>query len=121
MKDFNYYSENKLDYPSWKVSCSCGKHISKSKNLNTKFCSDCGTNIEDIYNTENEKHKKAIKDYNNESSKRHNEFIEDLFEEFDVENNEKRYKCFSIAWDRGHSYGYYEVYNCFQELVELII
>ena len=91
MKDFNYYSENKLDYPSWKVSCSCGKHISKSKNLNTKFCSDCGTNIED------------------------------LFEEFDVENNEKRYKCFSIAWDRGHSYGYYEVYNCFQELVELII
>lgn len=47
-------------------------------------------------------------------------FEEDLYKAFDVENNPKREKCFSLAWEHGHSAGYHEVLNYFSEFVELI-
>ncbi len=30
-------------------------------------------------------------------------------------------KCFSLAWDRGHSYGLYEVYNCLADIADLTL
>ena len=47
-------------------------------------------------------------------------FKHDLFLEFDVEHNPRREKCFTSAWERGHSGGYREVYNEFIDLVDLI-
>ncbi len=58
--------------------------------------------------------------YHNERLKNHKSFKNDLFEEFRVCNNPKRHKCFSLAWDIGHSNGLREVANWFSELVELI-
>lgn len=49
-----------------------------------------------------------------------NEFKQDLFKHEGVENNNKREKCYSIAWDNGHSYGLIQVACDFSELVELI-
>lgn len=47
-------------------------------------------------------------------------FKTDLFKEFGVTDNPKREKAFSIAWERGHASGYYEVELCFMNIVELI-
>lgn len=49
-----------------------------------------------------------------------NEFKQDLFEELEITDNPKRDLLFEKAWDRGHSYGFYEVYNTALDLVELI-
>lgn len=49
------------------------------------------------------------------------QFKQDLFIELDIENNPKREKLFSIAWDYAHSSGYSEVFNCAEELVDLIL
>lgn len=47
-------------------------------------------------------------------------FKRDLFEDFEVSNNSRKDRAFELAWDRGHSCGYTEVYNCFADLVGLI-
>ena len=48
------------------------------------------------------------------------QFKSDIENEFGVEDHPKKDLLFSISWERGHSAGYYEVYYCYQELVELI-
>jgi len=53
-------------------------------------------------------------------NKFHLEFWDKLAHEYEVVNNPKFEKLKNIAWDRGHSEGYYEVLNIFEELVELI-
>lgn len=55
-----------------------------------------------------------------EKNKAVDEFKNDLFIELGIENNQKKDKLFEIAWNWGHSYGYYEVKNVAEELVELI-
>ena len=60
------------------------------------------------------------KQYADERSRLEQEFQDDLFKEYGVSDNPKRFKCFELAWQRGHAYGHSEVYNCFGDLVELI-
>lgn len=48
------------------------------------------------------------------------EFKKDLFEEYGVSNNPKAEKCYSIAYELGHSNGYNEIGYYFSEIVELI-
>lgn len=48
------------------------------------------------------------------------EFIPDLFADFGVTNNPKAEKAYRLAYEYGHSAGYYEVVNYFSDLVELI-
>jgi hypothetical protein len=48
------------------------------------------------------------------------EFKSDLFTDFGVTNNPKADKAFQLAWEYGHSAGYYEVINYFHDLVTLI-
>jgi hypothetical protein len=43
-----------------------------------------------------------------------------LFKELGITGHPNAEKLFQIAWDRGHSYGYSEVYNEALELVNLI-
>jgi hypothetical protein len=68
---------------------------------------------EDVY-------KAHRKEYDAESAKLHQEFQNDLFEDYDVSDNPKRFKCFELAWEHGHSSGLEEVYNYFGDFVELI-
>lgn len=58
--------------------------------------------------------------FNKEEQNIYDLFKDCLFEEFGVTNNPKREKCFSLAWEHGHSSGFNEVYNYFSEFVELI-
>ena len=67
-----------------------------------------------------EAYKRMQKEYYEEESRCYNQFKQDLFEEYNVTNNPRAEKCFSMAWERGHSSGYESVANEFGELVELI-
>lgn len=49
------------------------------------------------------------------------EFKADLLAEYGVTGHPKADKCFSLAWDHGHSSGYGEVKNYFDDYVELIL
>lgn len=48
------------------------------------------------------------------------EFKNDLFIEFGVKDNPMSDKCYSLAYEYGHSSGYNEIYNYFCDLVDLI-
>ena len=120
MKDFNYYSTNDFPYPSWSAHCRCGKAISKLKERVTKFCPECGSNTMDIWEKEIELYQKKQTEYKDKSMSLHEEFRTDIFREFGVDGNPKKDKCFSIAWEHGHAYGYSDVYSYFSDIVELI-
>jgi hypothetical protein len=60
------------------------------------------------------------KEWENKVSKLEEKWKKWLFKDEGVEKNPKREKCFQIAWEEGHSYGYEEVESCFRDLVELI-
>ena len=49
-----------------------------------------------------------------------NNFKKDLFEEYGVSNNPKAEQCYNIAYEFGHSDGYYEIAHYFSDIVELI-
>jgi hypothetical protein len=65
-------------------------------------------------------YKQMQKEYNEEESRCYNQFKQDLLEEYYVTDNPKAEKCFSMAWEKGHSSGYESVANEFDELVDLI-
>jgi hypothetical protein len=48
------------------------------------------------------------------------QFYTDVKDDLGITNNPKADKLMSKAWERGHSSGYQEVYNCACDLVELI-
>ena len=131
MKPFDYYSKQKTDYPNKnnyytfyvydKGACIAEEKsgsgtgsITKS-HLNQKYPNALIQEVldEDAY-------KARRKEYSDESAKLHQEFQNDLFENFNVTDNPKRFKCFELAWEKGHSNGLEEVYNEFYDLVELI-
>ena len=62
----------------------------------------------------------AVVAYCDAADKREEEFKRDLFEEFGVTDNPKKDRCYTIAYERGHSSGFSEVYSEFSDLVELI-
>lgn len=47
-------------------------------------------------------------------------FYEDLLAAYELKNNEKSRKAYSLAYDYGHSYGIFEMLSYFDDLVELI-
>jgi hypothetical protein len=60
------------------------------------------------------------KSYNAEDRRLEALFKSDLEKEHGVENNPKKDLLYSIAWEEGHSAGYYEVAIKYDDLVELI-
>lgn len=131
MKPFEYYSKpqtlypNKKDYITFYVydkgECVCEEKdvsvtgsITKS-HLNQKYPN---TVIQEVL--DEDAYKAHRKQYDDESSKLYQEFRNDLFEEYGVSDNPKRFRCFELAWEHGHSSGYSDVYNYFGDFVELI-
>ena len=127
MKPFDYYSKPQTSYPNKKdyiISYvydkgEClwsGFHWIKDKaELKEEYPNAL---IQEVL--DEEAYKARRKEYNDESAKLHDEFVNDLFENFNVTDNPKRFKCFELAWEKGHSNGLEEVYNEFYDLVELI-
>jgi hypothetical protein len=58
--------------------------------------------------------------WNTDQARLHELFEKDMFHRHEVTNNLKKDKCYQIAWELGHSYGYQEVAGYFSQLVELI-
>ena len=70
--------------------------------------------------TTKEEYKNATHEYRKENGRLFEEFKKDLFADLDITDNPKAEKLFSIAWEKGHSSGYREVYNEALDLVDLI-
>jgi hypothetical protein len=62
----------------------------------------------------------GYKAYRKAGADKFEEFRQDLFKVYEVEDNPKKEKCFSLAWEHGHSAGYTEVLSYFHDFVELI-
>lgn len=128
MKPFEYYSKaqtfypNKKDYITFYVYDKGACIYSESSLSNTK------SNLKEDYPNaviqevlDEEGYKAHRKEYDDERNKLDQEFQNDLFEDYGVSDNPKRFKCFDLAWEHGHSSGLEEVYNYFGDFVELIL
>lgn len=127
MKPFSYYSTNPINYPNKinyityyvydKGECLySGPFWEMSKEeLKRKYPTAV---IQEILDEEKYKEHKEI--YRQAEQKLYQEFQTDMFEMFCVSDNPKRFKCFDIAWEKGHANGYSEVYNEFDDIVGLI-
>ena len=127
MKPFDYYSKPQTSYPNKKDYIKYyvydrGEVLNivygyeKSKAQLEKEYPDAVIQVV----MDNEGYKEHQIQYGEETHKLHEEFVNDLFEEYGVSDNPKRFKCFQLAWEQGHAYGLEEVYNKFDDLVELI-
>jgi len=127
MKPFDYYSKQKTDYPNKNnyytfyvydkgVVLWSGPNWEKDKaELREEYPNAL---IQEVL--DEEAYRAHLKEYNDESAKLHREFRDDLFEDYGVSDNPKRFKCFELAWEHGHSSGLEEVYGYFGDLVVLI-
>ena len=127
MKPFDYYSKQKTDYPNKNnyytfyvydkgVVLWSGPNWEKDKaELKEEYPNAL---IQEVL--DEEAYRAHLKEYNDESAKLHREFRDDLFEDYGVSDNPKRFKCFELAWEHGHSSGLEEVYGYFGDFVELI-
>ena len=127
MKPFDYYSKPQTSYPNKKdyiISYVYDKGVvlnivygyEKSKaELKEEYPNALIQEIldEDAYKAQRKK-------YTDEEFNLQVQFQNDLFEDYGVTDNPKRFKCLQLAWEQGHAYGLEEVYNKFDDLVELI-
>ena len=127
MKPFDYYSKPQTLYPNkqnyikyyvydrGKVLWSAFGYEKSKSQLEKEYPNAVIQVVMD-----NEGYNEHKKQYGEETHKLYEEFVNDLFEEFGVTDNPKRHKAFQVAWQQGHAYGFEEVYNKFDDLVELI-
>jgi|GEM_PF-3044703 hypothetical protein len=127
MKPFDYYSKPQTVYPNKKdyitsyvydkgVVLWSGPTWEKDKaELKEEYPNALIQEIldEDAYKAQRKK-------YTDEEFNLQVQFQNDLFEDYGVTDNPKRFMCFDLAWEQGHAYGLEEVYNKFDDLVELI-
>lgn len=59
-------------------------------------------------------------DYRAETSRLERLFKEDLEKEFGLENHPKKDRLYDIAYDHGHSSGYFEIYYEYSKLSDLL-
>ena len=127
MKPFEYYSKpkipygNKLDYITFYVY-DRGEVIDQIAAFETSKRSLEGQYpnavIQEVL--DEDAFKAHLVRYSEDQQRLSQEFQDDLFDEFEVSDNPKRYKCFALAWENGHAHGHSEVYNHFGDYVELI-
>ena len=125
MKPFEYYSTPQISYPDKrdyitlyvydKGDCIYTGNVLSKTELKEKYPNSVIQEVldEDTY-------KSHLGQFVDKLDSLEQEFQEDLFKAYGVSDNPKRFKCFELAWERGHAYGHSEVYNCFGDLVELI-
>lgn len=115
-----YYDKVDIDYlecPT-KVCPGCDCKITNFKEK--KFCYACGADLQSLH----KKHEEFVVErtfYKESQNKKATEFKKNLLEEHNVLDNPKAQKCYELAWDYGHSSGYYAVADYFNELVGLIL
>ena len=127
MKPFDYYSKPQTVYPNKKDYITYYAY-DKGEVLHCGTCiHQPVSKLKEVYPNaviqevlDEDAYKAQRKRYSDESAKLYKEFQNDLFEDYGVSDNPKRFKCFDLAWEHGHSSGLEEVYNYFGDFVELI-
>ena len=126
MKDFSYYQNvsvkwpSKPDYRRYNVFLGpkvLGTGLTKDE---ANVLAEQNKGAETVSYSLEEEYNNQRRAYHEEERRLQAEFEQDVFEEFDVVGHPKAAKVMSLAWDRGHSEGFYRVYEEFAELVELI-
>lgn len=126
MKDFKYYSTVDMIYPSRTDYTTIFVYHRGEKLFEgtpEQFRSaeggfPKGFVTERVFREE--EYRDHQKEYGQKQGALLKEFAEDMYEEFDVVENPKKHKCYQVAWEHGHAAGLEDVYNWFQELVDLI-
>ncbi len=111
--DFDVY-KNELPYPM-----KPKKPIIKSTNPTVQDIENYTIALEQ-YEKDMPEYEKVKAAYYEEGTRLDTLFWNDIADELGIINNPKRYKLQAIAYDRGHSGGYEEVYGHMLALVELI-
>jgi len=102
----NDFFKNTLEYPN-----------KKNFKVN-KVCEHCGSSY-----TDKEafiKYKQSRDEYQAEENRLYYLFRDSLFLNHNIEITDKGKVMFEIAWSRGHSSGLYDVFLCFEEMVEIL-
>lgn len=109
--------ENILKYPSDNVLLSdCPAYAA----LDKEQCQLLGK-INKIKMAKKALIRTMIEDYRNESSLRRTNFKTALEEEYGLQNHPKKDRIWRKAWDDGHSGGWTDILNIYNELFDLII
>jgi len=119
-KTFTVYHDGKCLFYKQKREVICDE-IDAPISKGAGFISDLqkhGFVVEQIIDEDG--YKTHLQEYMDDQKRLKAKFAEDLHDEFGVSDNPKRDVLFSIAWDKGHSDGYSEVYYHYAELVPLI-
>ena len=64
---------------------------------------------------------KAFEAYHRENGRIDDLFRKDALQEAGLTGHPKAEKAFEMAWERGHSSGYHEVFNCLLPLADLLL
>jgi len=119
-KTFTVYRDGKCLFYKQKREVICDE-IDAPISEGINFLSDLHKHdfvVERIFDEDG--YKTHLQEYMDDQKRLNVKFAEDLHDEFGVSDNPKRDVLFSIAWDKGHSDGYSEVYAQYAELVPLI-
>lgn len=108
-----YYDKPGIDYPRKPKKPYLSRDPSSEEALEY-------TNKLKDYEKEYNKWKDILEKYFSARRQLFDEFSSDLEEFHGVKDNPKRTQLFNIAWDLGHSGGYNEVANYYNDFVELI-
>lgn len=127
MRPFDYYSKNQVPYPNKLDYITLFVYDKGACVFSDASSSHTKSSLKEKYPTaviqevlDNEAYRAQSRLFNEEKSRLYKEFQQDLFEDYGVSDNPKRFKCFALAWELGHSSGYSEVHGVFGDLVELI-
>ena len=108
------YYKNKVEYPSKPVKPRLGKNAtSVEAKVYAEALESWEKNMEDW--------RDKIKEYRKIDNQLYMLFKRDALDDTGLTNHPKAEKAWEMAWDRGHSSGYYEVYQQLCELSDLLI
>jgi len=82
-----------------------------------KVCSCCNTEKEEFLKDEYER---ILKEYQEDNGRLRDEFIRDCFIYYGIENHPCRDIIYSQAYDKGHAYGYSEIFTVMSDIVDFV-
>jgi hypothetical protein len=116
MKPFAYYSNLGMSHPK-----APQKPILDSKKSTDE--EEVERHLERVkqFNKDVAEYRRLEEQYRRREHELYSEFKHDLLEEFKLTNHPKADRIYEYCWDKGHSYGFEEVYNAMSDLSDLFI
>jgi len=113
--------ETKLPYPKRpNMNCfKCGNNCSTSHGNIKKFCADCGTPVQEEYESRLKTYQKILSEYKDDTRRLHNLFKTDALSYCEISNHKKADVAFRIAMtERDNNQNIVEF---LEELTELMV